>query len=195
MAAVRGATAPAPTEPSGTPPYTSGPWLFAHNGAVDGFRPIDELTDGQPDTAPEGRTTGAAMHYTSGTTGRPKGAVHAHAHLVATAELYAIPYLDLGPDDVVFSAAKLFFAYGLGNGLTFPMAVGATTVLLEGPPTAAAVGEVLIEYAERFPAAQIEVYCGHTHGAGVSQLRENLRVFTGAAEYGAPRRSGTISIA
>ena len=59
----------------------------------------------------------------------------------------------------------------------------------------AAVGEVLIEYAERFPAAQLEVYCGHTHGEGATQMRENLRVFTGAAEYGAPRRSGTIAIA
>lgn len=84
--------------------------------------------------------------YTSGTTGRPKGAVHAHSHLVATADLYAIPVLALKADDVVFSAAKLFFAYGLGNGLTFPMAVGATTVLLEGRPTAAAVCDVLARH-------------------------------------------------
>ena len=51
-----------------------------------------------------------------------------------TANLYAIPVLEINSDDVVYSAAKLFFAYGLGNGLTFPFAVGATTVLLEGPP-------------------------------------------------------------
>ena len=83
--------------------------------------------------------------YTSGTTGVPKGAVHLHSHLMDTANLYAIPVLEIKSDDVVYSAAKLFFAYGLGNGLTFPFAVGATTVLLEGPPTPSAVAEILTE--------------------------------------------------
>lgn len=81
--------------------------------------------------------------YTSGTTGKPKGAVHLHSHLARTADLYAIPVLGIREDDVVFSAAKLFFAYGLGNGLTFPMAVGATAVLLEGPPEPKAVCDIL----------------------------------------------------
>jgi benzoate-CoA ligase len=62
--------------------------------------------------------------------------VHAHSSLVQTAELYAGPILGIAEDDVVFSAAKLFFAYGLGNALTFPMSVGASTVLVEkvSPP-------------------------------------------------------------
>jgi len=72
--------------------------------------------------------------YTSGTTGSPKGVVHLHSHLAPTADLYAIPILNISEDDVVFSAAKLFFAYGLGNALTFPMAVGASAILLEAPP-------------------------------------------------------------
>ncbi len=77
--------------------------------------------------------------YSSGSTGAPKGAVHVHSSLILTAELYATPILGIREDDVVFSAAKLFFAYGLGNGLTFPLAVGATAVLMAERPTPAAV--------------------------------------------------------
>ena len=67
--------------------------------------------------------------YTSGTTGTPKGSVHIHSSLIQTADLYAGPTLGITRNDIVYSAAKLFFAYGLGNALTFPMSVGATTVL------------------------------------------------------------------
>ena len=77
--------------------------------------------------------------YSSGSTGSPKGTVHLHSSLVQTAELYAKPVLGIREDDVVFSAAKLFFAYGLGNALTFPLAVGATAVLMAERPTPAAV--------------------------------------------------------
>src|SRR2546429_4077918 len=77
--------------------------------------------------------------YSSGSTGAPKGTIHAHGSLIQTAELYARPILGIREDDVVFSAAKLFFAYGLGNGLTFPLSVGATTVLMAERPTPAAV--------------------------------------------------------
>jgi len=77
--------------------------------------------------------------YSSGSTGAPKGTVHVHASLILTAELYARPVLGIREDDVVFSAAKLFFAYGLGNSLSFPMAVGATAVLMKERPTPASV--------------------------------------------------------
>jgi len=73
--------------------------------------------------------------YSSGSTGAPKGTIHAHGSLIQTAELYARPILGIREDDVVFSAAKLFFAYGLGNALTFPLSVGATTVLMAERPT------------------------------------------------------------
>ncbi len=73
--------------------------------------------------------------YSSGSTGRPKGTVHSHANPYWTAELYGKGVLRLRESDVCFSAAKLFFAYGLGNGLTFPMSVGATTILMPERPT------------------------------------------------------------
>jgi len=107
---------------------------------------LSEALKGQPttfETAPTRADDICFWLYTSGTTGKPKGAVHLHAHLARTADLYAVPVLGIREDDVVFSAAKLFFAYGLGNGLTFPMAVGATAVLLEGPPEPKAVAEIL----------------------------------------------------
>jgi benzoate-CoA ligase len=81
--------------------------------------------------------------YSSGSTGTPKGTVHLHSHLIQTAELYGRGVLGIRHSDVVFSAAKLFFAYGLGNALTFPMAVGATTVLLPSRPTPMDVFDVL----------------------------------------------------
>jgi benzoate-CoA ligase len=77
--------------------------------------------------------------YSSGSTGRPKGTVHSHANPYWTCELYGKAILGLTESDVCFSAAKLFFAYGLGNGLTFPMSVGATTLLMPERPTPDAV--------------------------------------------------------
>ncbi|AIT26671.1 benzoate--CoA ligase [Bordetella holmesii 44057] len=77
--------------------------------------------------------------YSSGSTGKPKGVVHTHGNLWHTAELYAKPVLGIREEDVAFSAAKLFFAYGLGNGLTFPLSVGATTILMAERPTPQAV--------------------------------------------------------
>lgn len=68
--------------------------------------------------------------YSSGSTGRPKGTVHSHANPYWTSELYGKRVLGLTKDDVCFSAAKLFFAYGLGNSLSFPLSVGATTILM-----------------------------------------------------------------
>jgi benzoate-CoA ligase len=84
--------------------------------------------------------------YSSGSTGAPKGTVHLHSHLIETAELYAKPILGIREPDMAFSAAKLFFAYGLGNALTFPLAVGATALLMAERPTPDAVFKRLVEH-------------------------------------------------
>jgi benzoate-CoA ligase family protein len=81
--------------------------------------------------------------YSSGTTGFPKGAVHLQHDAIVTADLYARRVLDIGERDRTFSVAKLFFAYGLGNALTFPFRVGATTILFPGRPEPKAVYEVI----------------------------------------------------
>ncbi len=83
--------------------------------------------------------------YSSGSTGKPKGTVHTQANLYWTAELYGKAVLGLTEADTVFSAAKLFFAYGLGNALTFPLSVGARVVLMAERPTPQAVFKRLVE--------------------------------------------------
>jgi benzoate-CoA ligase len=85
--------------------------------------------------APTGPDDPGFWLYSSGSTGRPKGTVHSHGNPYWTVELYGKGVLALTDSDVCFSAAKLFFAYGLGNALTFPLSVGATTLLMAERPT------------------------------------------------------------
>jgi benzoate-CoA ligase family protein len=84
--------------------------------------------------------------YTSGTTGKPKGAMHRHANIRHVVETYGRQVLGITPEDRCYSVAKLFFAYGIGNSLFFPLAVGATTILDPAPPSPASVAERLAEY-------------------------------------------------
>ena len=88
-----------------------------------------------PKCAPTGPDDPGFWLYSSGSTGRPKGTVHSHGNPYWTTELYGKRVLKLTEADVCFSAAKLFFAYGLGNGITFPMGVGATSILMPERPT------------------------------------------------------------
>lgn len=119
--------------------------------------------------------------YSSGSTGRPKAAVHLHGHLFSTAELYARGVLGMTEDDVVFSAAKLFFAYGLGNAMTFPLHVGAKAVLLAERPTPAAVMRTLETHAPT-------IFCG-VPTLFASMLADEAS----AAKKGSPKLRASIS--
>lgn len=121
--------------------------------------------------------------YSSGSTGTPKGTVHLHSHLIQTAELYGRPILGIREDDVVYSAAKLFFAYGLGNALTFPMSVGATTVLLPLRPTPADVFGVLTKFQPTIFYGVPTLYASLLADAARPKRSElKLRVCTSAGE-------------
>jgi benzoate-CoA ligase family protein len=97
-------------------------------------------------TAPTTCDDMAFWLYTSGSTGKPKGAVHIHANLKLTADLYGTPIAGFKENDTVYSVAKLFFAYGLGNALTFPLTAGATTILNPERPTPDGVAALIKQY-------------------------------------------------
>ena len=84
--------------------------------------------------------------YSSGSTGSPKGAIHSQYDMVVTSQAYGQRVLGLKEDDICFSAGRLFFAYGLGNGMYLPMSVGASAVLCPHRPTP----EIVFRYLERF---------------------------------------------
>jgi benzoate-CoA ligase family protein len=103
------------------------------HAAVHGWSSFNEIHE-----APIANTTNESIAlwlYSSGTTGTPKGVMHLHGSVKATVDTYAFNVLGITADDRFLSVAKLFFAYGLGNSLTFPFAVGATAILNPDPPT------------------------------------------------------------
>jgi benzoate-CoA ligase family protein len=100
---------------------------------------VTELDDALAAQSPEldpvtvHRDDTAFWLYSSGSTGKPKGVVHLHHDIAVTCENYAAGVLGITGEDVTFSTTKLFHAYGLGNGLSFPLWSGATSVLMTGP--------------------------------------------------------------
>ena len=118
--------------------------------------------------------------YSSGSTGMPKGVRHVHSSLKATADSYGIPILGIAADDLMFSVAKLFFAYGLGNSMTFPMAVGAAAVLYPDRPTPDAVLTTMRKYRPTILAGVPTLFAALLAdpalgpGAGSDRLRRSI---------------------
>ncbi len=106
--------------------------------------PRDELPS--PFPHPVDEDTPAFFLYTSGSTGQPKGAIHAHGDIPYTVETYCRHVLNIKPEDRIFSASKLPFAYGLGNSLSFPLANRASVILYPGKPTPEAIRDILVRY-------------------------------------------------
>jgi benzoate-CoA ligase family protein len=111
---------------------------------------LDDLARAEPDPVPYSTSADSPAFwlYTSGTTGTPKAAMHRHGSVRVVCETYGEQVLGIGPDDRCLSAAKAFFAYGLGNSVLFPMAVGAAAILEPAPSRP----EVLAERARAYGA-------------------------------------------
>src|SRR6202790_4734688 len=156
-------------------------------GNAHGYKKLSDEIAGEPEgfaTVATHADEPAFWLYSSGSTGMPKGVGHLDSSLAATAETYAKQVLGIREDDVGLSAAKLFFAYGLGNALTFPMSVGATTVLNSERPTPAVMFALMNKYNPSIFFGVPTLFSAMLNDETLKQMRggSRLRVCTSAGE-------------
>jgi len=160
-----------------------GKLLFLKHVITSPFKDLLNKSAKELSAAPSTSDDPCFWLYSSGSTGMPKGTVHVHASMRLTAELYAKGVLGMKETDVVFSAAKFFFAYGLGNSLSFPLALGATAVLMAERPTPDAVFKRLTEQKPTFFYGVPTLYAGMLASpAFPSRNSLNLRMCISAGE-------------
>ena len=152
-----------------------------------GYKKLSDELQSESDafaTAPTHPDEPAFWLYSSGSTGMPKGVRHLHANLAATADTYAKQVLGIREDDVCLSAAKLFFAYGLGNAMTFPMSVGASTILNPERPTPATMFAIMNKYNPTIFYGVPTLFAAMLHDETLKDQRcgTRLRICTSAGE-------------
>jgi benzoate-CoA ligase family protein len=158
-------------------------------GPADGALDLEAELDRQSDElapAPTHRDDMAFWLYSSGSTGRPKGVVHLHHDIEITCETYARQVLGIREDDVLFSTTKLQHAYGLGNGLSFPLHFGATAVLSAGPPKPDTLLGVLREHRPTVFFSVPALYGALTRAPDAEDAFASVRMCVSAAEALSP---------
>ena len=121
--------------------------------------------------------------YSSGSTGRPKGVVHAHGDIGVTVDQYARNILEISADDTCYSTTKLFHAYGLGNGLTFPLSVGACAGLVKGRSTPERIFDAVGRYRPTLFFSVPALYAAMVKTPGAREVDfSSVRACVSAAE-------------
>jgi benzoate-CoA ligase family protein len=144
-----------------------------------------EAASDKLDPAPATPADDAFWLYSSGSTGTPKGAVHAHRDMVVTSQRYGVETIGVGEADIHLSAAKLFFAYGLGNAMTFPLWTGGTAILFGGRPTPDGMVALIERFRPSLYYAVPTLYAAHLHaldGAGADPDFSSVRACISAGE-------------
>ncbi|WP_224813559.1 benzoate-CoA ligase family protein [Hasllibacter sp. MH4015] len=140
---------------------------------ISGAEPVETVEAGEDELA--------FWLYSSGSTGQPKGVRHVHGALKATCDTFGDQVLGIREDDVVYSVAKMFFAYGLGNAVSFPMSAGATTVLFAGRPTPDAVYDIMARHRPTILCAVPTLFAAMVQAAD-GPPDHKLRLCTSAGE-------------
>lgn len=151
-------------------------------GALSFEEEFDKASPGAMVDASDDET--AFWLYSSGSTGAPKGVRHVHGSMKATADTYGAQVLGIEERDIVHSVAKIFFAYGLGNAITFPMSVGATTILNPGRPTPEGVTDILARHKPTVFCGVPTLYaalCAHLKAVGAPDVALRRCISAGEA--------------
>ncbi len=165
--------------------------LIVVNGDATGTAPVATIRatswlrqfPSELDVADTHRNDMAFWMYSSGSTGRPKGIVHLQHDMLYTHLAYAKHFLQLTPGDICYSVPKIFFAYGLGNSITFPFAVGAASVLTPGQPKPAAIFEAIARYRPTIFFGLPTLYTALTKAPEIDRADlKSLRLCVSAAE-------------
>jgi benzoate-CoA ligase family protein len=148
----------------------------SRRASIASYEVLTSAAEATLEAAPTVADDVALWLYSSGSTGRPKGVLHLHRSLVQTAALYAGGVIGMREDDVVFSASKMFFAYGLGNAMSFPLHAGATAILMAERPTPAAVVRTLSKHQPTIFCGVPTLYAGILADAALAESARSARM-------------------